>query len=142
MAMEKWLIFIIFSFLVLIAGINVISTVTTLILDKKNEIAVLKTVGSHARSIKRIFVLQTGLVSVLSIILGQLFGMLLSFLVEKQHFYKLKGDVYFIDSLKASISPVNQLVIFGAAFMIVFLCIHFPLKQIDKQQIIEILRNQ
>jgi len=68
--------------------------------------------------------------------------MLLSFLVEKQHFYKLKGDVYFIDSLKASISPVNQLVIFGAAFMIVFLCIHFPLKQIDKQQIIEILRNQ
>jgi lipoprotein-releasing system permease protein len=41
--MEKWLIFIIFCFLVLIAGINVISAVSTIILDKKNEIAVLKT---------------------------------------------------------------------------------------------------
>jgi len=53
-AMQKWLIFIVFSFLVLIAGINVISAVSTMIFDKKNEIAVLKTLGATARTIRRV----------------------------------------------------------------------------------------
>ncbi len=139
--MEKWLIFIIFSFLVLIAGINVISTVTTIILDKKNEIAVLKTLGANSRSIKRVLSYQVGLVSLISIICGQLLGALISYAVEKQTFYRLKGDVYFIDSIRTSISLVNQLIIFAVAAMLVMICIYYPLKQIDKQQIIELLRN-
>jgi len=141
-AMEKWLIFIIFCFLVLIAGINVISAVTTIILDKRNEIAVLKTLGSSSRSIKRMLSYQVGLVAIAAIVTGQVFGAFLSFVVEKQSFYKLKGDVYFIDSLSVSISPVNQLVIFAVASVLVSLCIHYPLRQIDRLQIIELLRNQ
>ncbi len=52
--------FIIFLLFGLIAGINVISAVATIILDKKNEIAVLKTLGSQFTSIKRILCLQVG----------------------------------------------------------------------------------
>jgi len=141
-AMEKWLIFIIFCFLVLIAGINVISAVTTIILDKTNEIAVLKTLGSSSRSIKRMLSYQVGLVALAAIVAGQAFGALLSFIVEKQGLYKLKGDVYFIDSLTASISPLNQVIIFAVAASLVTLCIHYPLRQIDRMQIIELLRNQ
>ncbi len=139
--MEKWLIFIIFSFLVLISGINVISAVTTIIFDKRNEIAVLRTLGSSNASIKRLLALQVGLTGIAAIISGQLFGALLSFLVEKQSWYHLKGDVYFIDSLQATISPLNQMVVFLVSALLISGCIWYPLKQIDKMQIIELLRN-
>ncbi|HPA24353.1 MAG TPA: ABC transporter permease [Candidatus Cloacimonas sp.] len=139
--MEKWLIFIIFCFLVLIAGINVISAVATIILDKKNEIAVLKTLGADPTSIKKILCLQVGLSALLAIIAGQILGALLSWGIEKQNFYQLKGDVYFIDSLNTSIDPVNQIIIFIVTSALIFICIYFPLKQIDKLEIMELLRN-
>jgi len=127
--------------LVLIAGINVISAVATIILDKKNEIAVLKTLGADPTSIKKILCLQVGLSALLAIIAGQILGALLSWGIEKQNFYQLKGDVYFIDSLNTSIDPVNQIIIFIVTSALIFICIYFPLKQIDKLEIIELLRN-
>lgn len=139
--MEKWLIFIIFSFLVLISGINVISAVTTIIFDKRNEIAVLKTLGGSNKSIKKLFAFQVGLTGMGAILCGQLLGAFLSFLVEKQSWYHLKGDVYFIDSLHAGISPMNQGIVFIVSSLLIWCCILYPLKQIDKMQIIELLRN-
>lgn len=139
--MQKWLIFIIFSFLVLIAGINVISAVSTLIFDKKNEIAVMKTLGASGAIIKHILYYQMAFVCMVSIVLGQLFGLLLSWLAVKQNFYQLKGDVYFIDRLELYVSPLNQLVIFCVAALLVILCTRIPLRKIDQMLIIDLLRN-
>lgn len=139
--MQKWLIFIVFSFLVLIAGINVISAVTTLILDKKNEIAVLKTLGAMPRTIKSVVFYQILLVCMAAIIIGQLFGMLLSWLVVKQNFYHLKGEIYFIDRLELFVSPLNMLAVFTVAALLIVLCIRIPLRRIDRMYIIDLLRN-
>lgn len=141
-AMEKWLIFIVFSFLVLIAGINVISAVSTIIIEKRSEIAVLKTLGASPRSIKRLFALRVGVVAIMAVLIGQVFGALLSWFVVKQTFYRLKGDVYFIDTLGARITFPNLLVVFLVASFLIFLCVMFPLKQIEKMQIIEVIRNK
>lgn len=141
-AMEKWLIFIVFSFLVLIAGINVISTVSTIIFDQKAEIAVLKTLGATNRTIRRLLIYRVGLVGIFSVLAGQVLGALLSWFVEKQTFYRLKGDVYFIDTLGATITLPNLAIIFLVASLLVFFCILFPLRQIARLQIIEIIRNK
>ncbi|MDP2172905.1 MAG: ABC transporter permease [Candidatus Cloacimonadaceae bacterium] len=139
--MEKWLIFIIFSFLVLIAGINVISAVSALIYDKINEIAVLKTLGAPPKTIKRIMNYQISLVCTLSIIVGQLFGTLLSYLITKQSFYQLKGEVYFIDRIEIHVTPLNLFAVFLVASLLVTLCIRIPLRQIDRLQIMDLLRK-
>ncbi|MDD3102931.1 MAG: ABC transporter permease [Candidatus Cloacimonetes bacterium] len=141
-AMEKWLIFIVFSFLVLIAGINVISAVSTIIIDKRSEIAVLKSLGASPRSIKRLFAFRVGTVAILSVLIGQAFGALLSWFVEKQSFYSLKGDVYFIDTLGAKITFPNLTVVFLVASFLIFLCVMLPLRQIEKMQIIELIRHK
>ena len=140
-AMQKWLIFIVFSFLVLIAGINVISAVSTMIFDKKNEIAVLKTLGAPARTIRRVVDLQVLLVCYGAIVIGQAFGALLSWMVVKQSFYRLKGDVYFIDKLEHHISPLNLLAVFAVAAVLVLVCVRIPSRRIDRLQIIDLLRN-
>lgn len=139
--MQKWLIFIVFSFLVLIAGINVISGVLTLILDKRNEIAVLKALGAGASTIRNILAYQVTLVCLISVIVGQLFGFLLSWIVVRQNIYKLKGEVYFIDRLELYISPFNQAVIFIVAALLIILCIRIPLRRIDRMRTIDLLRN-
>lgn len=140
--MEKWLIFIVFAFLVLIAGFNVISAVSTIIIDKGNEIAVLKTLGASPRTIKRMFAWRVGLAAILAVIIGQLFGAFLSWLVELQSFYRLKGDVYFIDSIQAGITPFNLGAVFVISTLLISLCIILPLKQIDRVQIISLFRRQ
>lgn len=139
--MEKWLIFIIFSFLVLIAGINVISAVITIIYDKKNEIAILKTVGATHATIKRLLFYKIALVGLFAILLGQILGALLSYAIIHQNIYSLKGEVYFIDRLTVHISPWNQLLILAVSSALIFLCILIPLKRINKLQIIDLLRN-
>jgi lipoprotein-releasing system permease protein len=141
-AMEKWMIFIVFSFLVLIAGINVISTVSTIIIDSRAEIAVLKTLGAGTSSIRRLFSFRVGIVGILSVVAGQIFGALLSWFVEKQGFYKLKGDVYFIDTLGAQITLENLMIIFMVSTALVFICIMIPLRHIERLQIIDIIRNK
>jgi lipoprotein-releasing system permease protein len=139
--MQKWLIFIIFCFLVLIAGINIISAVTAQIYDKKNEIAVLKTLGAAPATIKRILYYQLALVCLISIVLGQLFGLILSWLAVKQNIYHLKGEVYFIDRIQLYVSPFNQLVIFAVAALLAIACLKLPLRRIDRMLIIDLLRN-
>lgn len=141
-AMQKWLIFIVFSALVLIAGINVISAVITMIYDKKNEIAVLKTLGARPATIRRVINYQILIAALGAIILGQAFGALLSWLVTKQGFYHLKGEVYFIDQLVVYISFWNLLAVFAVAAGLITLCVWLPSRRIDKMQIIELLRNQ
>lgn len=140
-AMQKWLIFIVFSFLVMIAGINVISAVSTQIYDKRNEIAVLKTLGAAPQTIRRVIQYQLFLVCVAAILIGQGFGALLSWMVVKQNFYRLKGEVYFIDKLELYISAPNMLAVFVVAAIFCVICIVLPLRKIDKLHIIDLLRN-
>ncbi|MGC9362601.1 MAG: FtsX-like permease family protein, partial [Candidatus Syntrophosphaera sp.] len=103
--------------------------------------AVLKALGAGSSVIRNILGYQMAAVGLLSIVLGQLFGWLLSWLIVNQSFYRLKGDVYFIDRLEFYISPLNQAVIFGVAAMLILLCIHIPLRRIGRMRVIDLLRN-
>lgn len=139
--MEKWLIYIVFSFLVLIAGINVISAVGTIILDKTDEIAILHTLGAKPKSIKKLFAYRVGIAAVIAVIIGQILGLLLSWLVEKQGIYKLKGEVYFIETLTFELSYMNLGIVFITATILIFICIMIPLRQIQKMQVMDIVRR-
>jgi lipoprotein-releasing system permease protein len=139
--MQKWLIFIVFFFLVIIAGINIISGISTQIYDKKNEIAVLKALGAPKSTIRHILGYQVTLLCLISIILGLILGFIASWLIVHQNIYQLKGEVYFIDKLALYIAPLNQILIFILASILVFLCVQIPLRKIDKMQVIDLLRN-
>jgi len=138
---EKWLVAVIFSFLVLIAGINIISAAQTVMLDKRNEIAILKTIGANRLSLRRLFFMRIGVACTLSIVIGQVIGVAVSYLIVKQNLYHLKGEVYFIDQITMHVSLVNQIIVFSVAVIVMLLCILIPLKRMDKMQILEIFRT-
>lgn len=138
---EKWLIFLVFSFLILLAALNCVSIISTTILEKKREIAILKVIGLAVKQIRQVVYLRIMLICIISIILGLLLGTFLSWLITQQTFYQLKGDVYFIDQITMHISALNYLVIFTLALLLIGFCIKLPLRYINQMSVIDVLRG-
>ncbi len=140
LTLEKWVIFIILSFLILIASFNIISSVSTAIIKEKKNIGILKTFGMKDSLLKKIFLLKTMFLSVLGIIIGEITGVILTFVITHQNFYKLRAKVYFIDKITADYSVYNFLIIAAVTIVIIWVSSVIPLKKISKLKIISILR--
>ncbi|HPT72586.1 MAG TPA: ABC transporter permease [Candidatus Cloacimonadota bacterium] len=141
LTMERWMIFIILTFLLLIATFNVISALLTLILEKRKEIGILKTMGSNDSLLKRIFYGKVVVLGIGSIIVGELAGIALALIVAKQTVFHLKADVYFMEQLTVQFSAFNLVLIFIVSFIIITLGTMIPLRKINHLSIIEILRE-
>jgi len=139
--MEKWVIFIILSFLILIASFNVVSSVSTSIIEKRTELGILKAFGASDKILQQIFVGKTLILALLSVTLGQVLGILLANFLSWQKFLVLKGEVYFLDKINVQFGYVSWLVVLGVSMLIVFAASLIPLKQISKLNITNIIRK-
>ncbi len=139
--LEKWVIFIILSFLVLIASFNVISAVSATIIEKKSELGIMRAFGASNKILRKILLVRIMIISFISILLGQALGYVLSFLISKQGFFQLKGEIYFIDKLYVSFQPFSWFIILSVSLLIVFVASLIPLRKIEKMQITNILRG-
>jgi lipoprotein-releasing system permease protein len=139
--MEKWLIVLVFSFLIFIAALNSVSSVSTSVIEKKRELGILKTLGMTTSDLKLVVYIRTLYLCILSIICGLALGTITSWLITLQSIYQLKSDVYFIDKITMQVSAFNYSLIFLLAAALITLCIKFPINQINRIQIIDILRG-
>jgi len=138
--LEKWVIFIILSFLILIASFNVVSAVGTSILTKRKELGIMLAFGTSSRLLNKIFVGKSIILSLAAIILGQLIGILLAVVLSWQNFFILKADVYFLEKINVTFDPLSMLLIFFISLVIVFIASLVPLKKITDLEITNILR--
>lgn len=139
--LQKWVIFIILSFLVLVASFNVVSATSTAIIEKRREVGILKAYGASNSLLKKIFLGRTMFLSTLAVLFGQLFGMLLALGISKQSFFLLKGDVYFLEKINVIFNPGSSGIIFLVANLIVFLASIIPLRSITNLAVTDIIRN-
>jgi lipoprotein-releasing system permease protein len=140
--LEKWVVFIILSFLVLIASFNVISNVTASILERKQELGILQAFGTSRKMIRKIFLFKSVVLSGIGVISGLILGYLIGMLLQEQTFFLLKADVYFLEKIYVEFDIINILLIVIVSMLIVFITSLIPLKRISELQITEILRDQ
>jgi len=140
LALQKWVLTIIISFLIVVASFNVITTTLASIQDKRKEIGLLKTIGLSGNKIAMIFAAQINLVSSICIIVGILVGIAFGYLLSYQTMIALRGEVYFLDKIYIYVDFLKMVMIFFIAFTIINLAGIFPIKQISKLREIEILR--
>ncbi len=74
MEAEKWVVFLILSFVIIIASFNLTGSLTMLIIDKKDDIVTLQNIGANNKLIKNIFLLEGWLISILGAIGGLILG--------------------------------------------------------------------
>jgi len=139
--MEKWVIFIILSFLILIASFNVVSSVSTSIIEKRTELGILKAFGASDKILRQVFIGKTLILAVLSVSFGQILGVLLAKFLSWQKFFVLKGDVYFLEEINVQFGYISWILIPGVSMLTVFAASLIPLKIISKLNITKIIRK-
>jgi len=90
---EKWITFLILSFILVIASFNIIGSLTMLIIDKKKDVWILKTMGANNSIIRKIFFAEGMLINLLGAIAGMAIGAFICWLQIKFGLLRLAGGV-------------------------------------------------
>ncbi len=141
LSFQKWILFIIISFLILLASFNIVSAVSTSIIEKKKEIGILKAFGASSFLLSKIFVGKTMILSSIGVLLGQLIGYIIAYFLSVQNFFLLKGDVYFLEKINVKFSFQDFTIIFIISILMIFVASLVPLKRVSSLQITDILRG-
>lgn len=92
MQSEKWAIFLILGFVLMIASFNILGALTMLIIDKKADIATLQSMGANQKLIRTIFLFEGWMISLLGAALGVLLGLLVCWLQMEFGLLKVPGN--------------------------------------------------
>lgn len=135
MKTERWAIFFILTFILIVAAFNVIGSLTMLILDKKKDIAVLHSMGANNQLIRRIFRLEGMMVSVIGGCIGLLLGALICFLQQEFSLITLGGGSgsFIIEAYPVEMNPVDFIYVFITVFVIGYLAASYPVSRISKK---------
>jgi len=126
MRIEKAVMFTILILIVLVATVNIVSSLVMLVLEKRRDIGVLRTMGVTPRGIMRIFLLQGTLVGVGGTALGLIVGLAVSFALGHYKLLHLPGEIYFIDTLPVKIEWTDFVLVGVAATVLCFLASLYP----------------
>ncbi|WP_049622570.1 lipoprotein-releasing ABC transporter permease subunit [Frateuria defendens] len=149
-AMEKHVMFIILSLIILVAVINLISMLMMLVTDKQADIAILRTLGSTPRSIMGMFMVQGVLVGFVGIGFGVGLGSLLSWQlpaivkwVERTfHVTFLSPDVYYISELPSKLAASDVGWVALVTFLFSLLATLYPAWRASRTQPAQALRYE
>jgi lipoprotein-releasing system permease protein len=97
--LEQIVTFIVLALIVLVAALNILIALTMMVMEKTRDIAVMMSFGVTPGQVRRIFLLQGLLISVVGTVLGLVLGYLASWAGGHYHFIHLSADVYSIDTL-------------------------------------------
>lgn len=99
MRLEKTVMFVILALIVLVAAFSIVSTLFMVVIEKRRDIGVLKSLGASRRVVLRVFLFEGLLIGGLGTGLGAVLGGLLIAVLRRYPFVRLPGDVYFIERL-------------------------------------------
>jgi len=126
MKIEKAVMFTILILIVLVATVNIVSSLVMLVLEKRRDIGVLRTIGVTPHGIMRIFLLQGTLVGVMGTGLGLLVGWAVSFVLGRYKLLHLPGEIYFIDTLPVKMEWTDFALVAAAATALCFVASLYP----------------
>ncbi len=126
MKIEKAVMFTILILIVLVATVNIVSSLVMLVLEKRRDIGVLRTMGVTPRGIMRIFLLQGTLVGLTGTGLGLLVGWAVSFVLGRYKLLHLPGEIYFIDTLPVKMEWTDFALVAIAATALCFVASLYP----------------
>ncbi len=138
--LEKTAMFVILTLIVLVAAFNIVAALIMLVNEKREDIAVLKSMGASDASVLRIFMLTGFLLGASGMSLGVSAGLFLCFLIRRYPIIKLPSDVYYVDHLPVLVQGFDVVTIALAALVLALLATVYPARQAAKLPPAEVLR--
>jgi len=140
--MEKTSLFIVLMLIILIASINIISSLLMTVMNRRSEIALLLSLGSTTSEIKKVFLYLGMVIGISGIIAGVFFGMSSIWILSTFDIVSLPKDVYPTTTLPLDLSLKDFTLIVVGAFGIVIASAYYPAKKASEVDILTVLRNE
>ncbi len=138
----KMAISITIGLIVVVAALNIVASLILLVMEKSRDIAILKTMGSPASTIRRIFMLQGLIIGLVGTAAGAGAGCLLIFLLDRYKLISVPVDVYDISYMPFKLQPLDFAVVIASAIAICFVATIYPSRQAARLDPAEALRHQ
>ncbi len=147
---ERNVMFIILTLIIIVAAFNIISGITILIKNKTKEIAILKILGLSDKSITKSFFLTGFTIGFLASVAGVIFGIIVSFYIEEIRFFfssvfnleLFPAEIYFLDKMPSEINLSSIFLIFISSLTISSIASYFPAKIVSKMNTIQALKYE
>ncbi len=132
--MERIVMGVILSLIVLVAVFNMVSSLVMVVMERRKEIAILKTIGSTHASVMGVFLCMGTLLTGIGTLLGAAFGLLLAWKLDALLAWIenltgvtfLSGDVYYIDHVPSIIDPVSVSLVISVSMCMGLLATFYP----------------
>jgi putative ABC transport system permease protein len=140
--MEKMSLFIVLMLIILIAAINIISSLLMTVMNRRSEIALLISLGASKQEVKKVFLVLGVVIGVLGIATGAILGFLGMWILGTFEIISLPADVYPTSTLPLDLSVIDFFSIIIGAFVIVLLSAWYPAKKASEVDVLTVLRNE
>jgi len=142
MDMEKRALFLVLLLIILVAALNIISSLLMTVMSRRTEIALMKTLGATSAEIKSIFFKLGAIIGLGGIIAGTLLGFLGMWILTTFNIIHLSKDVYGFSKLPINLTMLDFILIIIGAIIIVLLSSIYPAKKASSTDPLTILRNE
>ena len=140
--LEQVVTFIVIALIVIVAALNILIALTMMVMEKTRDIAVLMSFGVQPGQVRRIFLLQGLLISLVGTILGLALGYLAAWAGGHYHFIHLSAEVYSIDTLPFAPRPLDGLIVSVVSIGISLLATLYPSSAAARTRPAEALRYE
>jgi len=130
--LEKNIMFLTITLIVIVAALNIIATLILMVMEKTRDIGILMAMGATPQSINRIFFYQGALIGVIGTALGVLLGLGWCALANAFELIKIPVDIYQISHVPFRLRPLDLALIVGVTLAISFVSTLFPARRAAK----------
>lgn len=146
---ERTVMFIILTLIIIVAAFNIISSMIMLVRDKESSVSILRTIGVTDKSILKIFIIVGSAIGFIGTLLGLIIGLLFSINIEKiQKFLEVftgtnlfSAEIYFLSNLPSKIIFSEVVYVILVAFVLSFSATIYPAWRASKIDPIKVLRH-
>ena len=147
---EKFMMFIILVFIVLVAAFNITSTLIMMVMEKQRDIGILRTIGVSSASILRLFMIEGLIIGLAGTAAGVMLGMLLARYLNPiaeliAHIFGIdlfNSQIYYFDQIPVEVVPRDVLIITVASVILTFLSTLYPAWSASRLDPVDALRHE
>jgi lipoprotein-releasing system permease protein len=133
MRSERLAIFLILTLILLIASFNIIGSLTMLIIEKERDIEILKSLGAGRDLIRRIFIFEGWLISIIGAVIGLALGFFICWLQQTYGLVKLQSDSLLLNSYPVVMKLKDFLIVPFTVLMIGYWAAWYPVRYLTKK---------
>ncbi len=136
MKSEKWAIFFILTFIVIVASFNIMGSLTMLIIDKKQDMYTLRCLGADLSLVRKIFLLEGWMISIVGAVFGLILGGVICWVQQTFGIVRLQGgSAFIIQSYPVAMELTDFIHVFVVVLIIGFIAAWYPVHYITKKHI-------